>query len=114
MNYKLFFSSALILILLFSCNTNSTLKTETFKVWGNCEKCKKTIESASGINGVTKKNWNVDSKLMTITFDTAIVKLDYLQQLIAKAGYDNDKYYGDDYAYDKLESCCQYERKPIE
>lgn len=114
MNFKIFFSLAIISVLLFSCNTNSSLKTETFKVWGNCEKCKKTIESAVSVNGVTHKDWNVGSKLMTITFDTTKVKLGQLQQLIAKSGYDNDKFYGDDYSYDKLETCCQYERKPFE
>ncbi len=114
MNFKIHFFSALVLTLLFSCTTNSPLKTETFKVWGNCEKCKKTIESASGIEGVTEKKWDVESKLMTVTFDTTKVKLEQIQQIIAKSGYDNDKYYGDDYAYDKLESCCQYERKPFE
>lgn len=99
---------------LISCNKNVAEKTETFKVWGNCEKCKKTIESAISINGVAEKNWDIGSKLMTVKFDTTIVGLDAIEQLIAKAGYDNELYYGDDYAYAKLEECCQYERKPFE
>lgn len=98
-----------------ACNTvSSPEKTATFKVWGNCEKCEKTIESSCAIDGVKEKDWNVESKLMTLKFDTTKVTLDELQQLIAKVGYDNDAYYGDDYAYAKLESCCQYERKPFE
>lgn len=99
----------------FSCKTEASAdKTETFKVWGNCDKCKKTIEGASTMEGVKEKNWNVESTLMTVTFDTTKVSLDQIQQAIATAGYDNDKYYGDDYAYGKLEACCQYERKPFE
>lgn len=99
-----------------SCNTSSSGsdKTETFKVWGNCDKCKKTIEDASNLDGVKERNWNVESTLMTVKFDTTKVTLDAIEQAIAKAGYDNDGYFGDDYAYGKLESCCQYERKPFE
>ena len=114
MRFKLHIFTILLATVLFSCHNGTPLKTETFKVWGNCDKCKKTIENASNIDGVTEKKWDVESKLMTVTFDTTKVKLDQIQHIIAKSGYDNDKYYGDDYAYDKLESCCQYERKPFE
>lgn len=103
-----------IILGLSSCNQNSPIKTSTFKVWGNCEKCKKTIESSIAVDGVSDKDWNVESKLITVKHDTTIVTLDALQQLIAKSGYDNDVYYGDDYSYGKLEACCQYERKPFE
>ena len=84
------------------------------KVWGNCEKCKKTIEGAVNMDGVVEKNWSPESTLMTVKFDTTKVSIDKIQKAIALAGYDNDKYYGDDYAYGKLEACCQYERKPFE
>ena len=97
-----------------SCKTASADKTEMFKVWGNCDKCKKTIEGSVDMEGIKEKSWNVESTLMTVTFDTTKVSLDEIQQSIARAGYDNDKYYGDDYAYGKLDACCQYERKPFE
>lgn len=107
-----------LLIVLFacmiSCQSGKPEKTETFKVWGNCEKCKKTIESASAIDGVIEKNWDVESKLMTVKFDTTKINVNTIEQMIAKAGYDNDLYYGDDYVYGKLLDCCQYERKPFE
>jgi mercuric ion binding protein len=99
---------------MFSCETRTPEKTETFKVWGNCEKCKVTIEAACNVDGVTEKNWNVESTLMTVKFDTTKITLNRIEELIAKAGYDNDGYYGDDYVYGKLESCCQYERKSFE
>lgn len=113
---KSIYAILLIFILgLISCNsTSGSLKTETFKVWGNCDKCKATIENAAGLDGVKEKNWNVESTLMTVKFDTTLVTLDAIEQAIAKSGYDNDGYYGDDYAYGKLEACCQYERKPFE
>lgn len=104
----------IVFVGLISCTANSPNKTVSFKVWGNCDMCKKTIETACETDGVSAKDWNVDSKLMTVTFDTTKISLDAIQQLIAKEGYDNDTYYGDDYAYAKLQECCQYERKPFE
>lgn len=113
---KYLFCLLLISILGFnSCKTASTPeKTATFKVWGNCEMCKKTIEGSCAVDGIKEKDWNIESKLMTVKFDTTMVTLDEIQQLIAKVGYDNEVYFGDDYAYGKLESCCQYERRPFE
>jgi mercuric ion binding protein len=101
-------------LLFFSCQKGVPTKTETFKVWGNCEKCKTTIETSCTVDGVKEKNWNVDSKLMTVTFDTTVITLNAIQELIAKSGYDNEAFYANDYAYNKLESCCQYERKPVD
>lgn len=111
---KLHILSTIFIATLFACQHNSPLKTEKFKVWGNCEKCKVTIENASNLVGVSKKNWDIESKLMVVTFDTTKVSLDRIQESIAKSGYDNDKYFGDDYAYAKLATCCQYERKSYE
>jgi copper chaperone CopZ len=104
----------ILLLSLYSCKTDKPERTDTFKVWGNCDKCKKTIETAASADGILEKEWNVESKLMTVKFDTTKINLNTIEQLIAKAGYDNDLYYGDDYAYGKLEDCCQYERKPFE
>ncbi len=110
-NLCLFF---VLIIGMSSCQSGKPERTDTFKVWGNCDKCKKTIETAANSDGVIEKNWDVDSKLMTVKFDTTKINISTIEQLIAKAGYDNDLYYGDDYAYGKLEDCCQYERKPFE
>ena len=104
----------LLVLVVISCKTGSPQKNETFKVWGNCKKCKHTIENACNVEGVIEKDWNIDSKLMTVKFDTTKITLINIEELIAKAGYDNDGYYGNDYAYGKLATCCQYERKPFE
>ncbi|MBI3519242.1 MAG: heavy-metal-associated domain-containing protein [Bacteroidetes bacterium] len=98
---------------------DSTVKTETangattstFKVWGNCEMCKETIESSLKVDGITKADWNVDSKIMTVTYDETKISLDQIQKNIASVGYDNEKYKGDDKAYENLAGCCQYDRK---
>lgn len=108
--YILFF----LTLSLISCKTGTSEKTATFKVWGNCEKCKATIEKSCSVDGVVQKNWSPESTLMTVKFDSTKISLNHIEQLIAKAGYDNDGYYGDDYAYGKLPDCCQYDRKPFE
>ena len=87
------------------------VSTSTFKVWGNCEMCKETIETSLKIDGISKADWNVDSKMITVCFDSTKINLDQIQKHIADAGYDNVSYKGNDKAYSELPDCCQYERK---
>ena len=54
----------------------------TFKVWGNCEMCKETIESSLKVDGIIKADWNVDSKIMTVTYDNSKITLDQIQKNI--------------------------------
>ena len=111
---NLFIKASLFLV--FAVFTNATAqsgthKTSTFKVWGNCGTCKKTIEASLKVKGVEKADWNVKTKMITVTYDESKITLDQIQKHIAAVGYDNDKYKGDDKAYAKLPGCCQYERK---
>lgn len=91
--------------------TTNGVTTSTFKVWGNCEMCKETIESSLKVDGISKADWNVDSKIMTVSYDEKKITLDQIQKNIAAVGYDNEKYKGDDKAYGELAGCCQYDRK---
>jgi mercuric ion binding protein len=88
-----------------------TVINSTFKVWGNCEQCKETIENALKLNGVRKADWNTETKQIQVSYDSTKISLDQIQKDIAAAGYDNEKYKGDDGAYGNLPECCQYERK---
>jgi len=88
-----------------------TAKTETFKVYGNCSACKKNIEKAAFIPGVEKANWNKETKMMTLIYNASKINTDSVQKRIAAAGYDTEKYKGDNNAYNKLDECCQYDRK---
>lgn len=83
-----------------------------FKVSGNCEMCKATIEKAAGgLEGVNVANWNVETKQMHVSFNKDKVSLDKIHKTIATAGYDTEKEKGDDSAYNKLPQCCQYTRE---
>ncbi|MFN0031215.1 MAG: heavy-metal-associated domain-containing protein [Flavobacteriales bacterium] len=102
----------LVVVIFGSCN-NGTLNTKSeFKVWGNCSMCKKTIENALDVNGVIEADWNKDTKMMKVSYDSTLIKLDALQQLIVQAGYDTEKYTAEQSTYNSLHECCQYERKP--
>ena len=87
------------------------ITTSTFKVWGNCDMCKETIEGSLKVDGVIKADWNTESKIITTSYDTTKITLNQLQKNIALVGYDNEAYKGDDAAYKALPECCQYERK---
>lgn len=114
---KKLFSIVVVLVSLFvlACNGNKTPAVEmTVHVWGNNEQCKSTIETASKIEGVSEAVWNIDSKLLKLKLDTSVVTVNTVLQAVAKAGYDNEKFFADDYAYNKLPESCQYERRPFE
>jgi mercuric ion binding protein len=86
----------------------ATTKTETFKVSGNCESCKARIEKAAKVDGVTKAEWSVEKKVLTLVYDPSKVKSDDVLKKIAAAGHDTEKFKADDKAYSSLPGCCKY------
>jgi len=110
--FKLF--SIALAALLFSINVNaqkSDSKVSSFKVLGNCDQCKERIESALKVDGVTKATWDKKTKIATVIYNPAKVKVDDLQKKVAAVGHDTEKFKADDKAYAKLPGCCQYDRK---
>lgn len=106
------FMLGLSLLLAFtSCATPiKNAKTETFKVAGNCEMCKKTIETAANKKGVSSAEWDTDKKVMSLTYDSNQTKASDVLKRVAYAGYDNEQFLAPDDAYEKLPGCCQYDR----
>lgn len=101
----------LVLGLILSFHTysqNSTIKTETFTVKGNCDMCQTRIENAADIKGVKISKWDIDKKFITVTYDTKKTSIELIQKAIAAKGYDAGDVKGDDAAYKKLPTCCQY------
>jgi copper chaperone CopZ len=85
-------------------------KTETLKVWGNCDMCKSTIEKAGNKKGDAKVIWNEETKQATITYNTAKTNTNEILKRIALAGYDNTVFAAPTEAYNNLPGCCQYDR----
>ena len=86
-------------------------KTETIKVFGNCDLCKTRIEKAAKLDGVSKAEWNKDTKVLTLVYDPSKMNSSDIQKKIAAAGHDTEKFKADNKAYGSLPKCCQYDRK---
>ncbi len=103
--------ASLLLFSFFVCNAQTKkMKTEIVKIYGNCEMCEKTIETAGNLKKVAMVDWNKDSKMASIRYNSAKTNMDEILKRIALAGYDSDKFLAPDDVYNKLPGCCQYER----
>jgi hypothetical protein len=106
--------NAMIVLLVLSYTTGNTqiknAKTDTVKIYGNCEMCEITIEKAGNKKKEALLEWDKDTKLATISYDSLKTSKKEILKRIALAGYDNDTFLAPDDTYSSLPSCCQYER----
>lgn len=87
-------------------------QTESFKVYGNCGMCKNRIETAlKDVKGIKSAKWDVDTKIIKVSFNEEKISLKEIKEKIAKAGHDTDENKADDKTYEGLPGCCQYERE---
>lgn len=95
--------------ILLATNSFAQSTDTTMIVNGVCGMCKNTIEKAVGeLEGIDKVNWDVDSKVLKVSFDQGITTLNDINTAINKAGYDTEFSTGDDKAYQNLNPCCHY------
>lgn len=86
-------------------------KTEKFDVKGNCGMCEKRIEkAASAVDGVSKADWNKETKKLEVTFDDTKTSEDKIEVAVAKVGHDTKNHTASTTVYDQLPGCCKYER----
>lgn len=86
----------------------------SFGVRGNCEMCKSTIEkAANSVEGVTMATWDVDKKMIAVSFDDSKTDEMAIHNAIAASGYDTDKVAGSEMAYKDLPGCCQYDHDMV-
>lgn len=86
-------------------------KTETLKVYGNCGMCETNIEKAGTKTKLYKTDWNEDTKLASITYDSIKTNADAVLKSIALSGYDNASFLAPDEVYNNLHGCCKYDRE---
>ncbi len=84
--------------------------TDTVRVLGNCESCKARIEKAAKGAGATKADWNDKTQILKLSYDDASTNLLAIEKGIAFVGHDTRDVKATTQAYDKLHSCCQYDR----
>jgi len=85
-------------------------KTENVKIYGNCGMCETTIENVGNLKKVAQVDWNKDTKIATLTYDTTKTNQPEILKRIALSGYDSDQFLAPDDVYAKLPDCCRYER----
>ncbi|GHU57007.1 hypothetical protein FACS189411_09280 [Bacteroidia bacterium] len=102
----------MVAVLFMATNGLSAKDTEsTLKVEGACSMCKSRIEKAAkSVKGVTTAEWNKETKVLKLAFDSDKAKLETISKTIAKSGYDtaNDK--ASDKVYNALPECCHYRK----
>ncbi len=102
---------ATFVLLSFTINAQiKNSKTETVKIYGNCGMCETKIEKAGTIKKVATVDWNQETQMATLTYDTTKTNQDEILKRIALAGYDSDKFLAPDDVYNNLHGCCQYDR----
>lgn len=108
---KLMMTLCIVSTLIASCEAQvKNANTETVKIYGNCGMCQTTIEKAGNVKKVSHVNWNKDTKMATLIYDTTKTNQAEILKRIALAGYDNDEFLAPDDVYAKLPECCHYER----
>lgn len=110
-SFKIIFA-LLFCVASFSLNAQSkTNVTDSVKVWGNCEMCQTKIEKAAKAAGAASASWDVDSKMLTVSYKADKSSLPKIEKAVAAVGYDTDRETATDKAYNKLPECCHYDRK---
>lgn len=105
------FLTIIVLILFPLCNAQTkNQKTETVKIYGNCEICESTIEKAGNLKNQSIVDWNKETKFAIISYDSLKTSKEEILKRIALAGYDSDTFLAPNDTYSNLPSCCQYER----
>lgn len=73
-----------------------------------CDMCKETLEKAMAYEkGVKASSLDVDSKILTVTFDTKKTSLATIRKAVTLAGYDADGIMANEKAYQGLHACCK-------
>ncbi|MEW5799299.1 MAG: heavy-metal-associated domain-containing protein [Bacteroidota bacterium] len=85
-----------------------------FKAFGNCGMCQKRIEKSLKIKEVSSASWDKKSKTLTVKYNDSAITLDSLQQRVAAAGHDTEKFKASDDVYKNLPGCCLYREKTPE
>ena len=108
--YKILVAISLLLSI---TTTNAQIKnpkTEQVKISGNCGMCEKTIEKAGNLKNSAKVDWDKNSQMASLTYDSKKTNPDEILKRIALSGYDSEKFLAPDDVYSKLPGCCQYDR----
>ncbi len=87
------------------------IKTETFKVYGECIQCKNRIEGVLKKIHTNSADWSIETKMLTVSYDSTKLSRTQIEKKIAAVGHDTEDFTASDKVYEKLPPCCLYVRK---
>jgi Cu(I)/Ag(I) efflux system membrane fusion protein len=80
-------------------------------VYGNCSMCKERIEKAAfTLEGVLNASWDSETQKLHLDYDASILDPLDVEKAIAAVGHDTEHQRAPDEVYEKLHTCCLYER----
>ena len=83
-------------------------ETVQIKTSAVCDMCKKTLEKAMAYEkGVKSSSLDVDSKVLTVVFDSRKTSVDNVRKAVTETGYDADGKPAEERAYNRLDDCCK-------
>lgn len=86
-------------------------KTESIKIYGKCDICKKKIEQAGNKKKTVSVLWDQKSQMAVISYDKTKTNREEILKRIALAGYDNEAFLAPNDIYERLPECCHYKRE---
>ncbi len=85
-------------------------KLETFFVNGKCEMCKDRIEKTVNKLRVRFADWDVNSHMLTVSYDSTKMDRKKIEQALVSVGHDTKDLVAHDEVYEALPACCHYDR----
>ncbi len=83
----------------------------TIVVNGNCEQCQRRIQKAAfSVNGVKSAMWDIETHKLALTINEEKTSVLDVKKAVTKVGHDAGEVKSTDETYNKLHSCCQYQR----
>lgn len=89
-------------------NSEKKINTVEIQTTAECGDCKERLENMLNYTkGVKFAELDLDSKKVTVKFDTSKISLNEIKTKISELGYDADDLKADEIAYKALPECCK-------
>ncbi len=89
-------------------NSEKKINTVEIQTTAECGDCKERLENMLNYTkGVKFAELDLDSKKVTVKFDTSKISLNEIKTKISELGYDADDLKADEKAYKELPECCK-------
>lgn len=111
--YLITFSFFLLLAITNTLKAQETKAEITIKSSVVCDMCKKKVEKVLTFKGIEKSSVDLQTKMITVTYDPQQTNPEKIKTAIANAGYDADEIKANPKAYKRLDKCCKKENEHL-